>query len=211
MNGAKIQAKIDYGYGKAAKVIGTDFNIYRSASMINPLDSANLVKVIKASFTPTLTYGSYNKPNAPLWTAVIDGSTLLAGDWISNGALTFYLADKQALLPYPAVQCSTTVNITRPTYSSGSGPYEASELTIASDLPVFMFNKKDKTASPHWSPVNTDSVVSTPEWEFYINTRTEGDIQSKDIITDKLGTQYIVETNSFTSFGYIVSAKLAKP
>lgn len=212
MDGAKLQLKLLKGYATAARVIGTPFDVYRSASMMTPIALGNKIATLPASFTTGLNYATYNKPNAPLWTVLIDASSLLPGDWLVDGSNTYFLADIQPLLPLPAVGCSTTVSIARPSYGTATaGGYETTDSLIAQNLPVFMIGKKDKTTSPHWFPGSTDSVVATPEWQFYINSRVEGAVKAHDVIIDSQGTRYEIDTLSFTSFGYIVTARIEKP
>ncbi|MCE3608070.1 hypothetical protein LXA47_31360 [Massilia sp. P8910] len=217
MDGAKLQLKVYKGYGQSAKRVGLPFDVYRSASMINPLDPTNKLATIPASFTTGMQYATFNKPGSPLWTALIDATTLLPGDWLVNGSQTFFIAEKQHLLPVAAVGCSCVVDIARAGYTTVGGGFGTGESLIAQALPVFMFAKKDKSAKPAYLGIATDSVVSLPEWEFYVNARTANDLRARDIIIgDQLDGQgqrcrYEIETLTLTSFGYILSAKLEKP
>jgi hypothetical protein len=215
MDAAKIQAKIFKGLGKAAKALGTSFYVYRSASMMSPLDKSNvLVEGINASFTTSYAYAKYNKPSVPDWTLVADATDLMAGDWFSDGNHTYFIAEIQGLLPIPAIQCSELVSISRPSSDPvvvDGGGAEPGEALIAENFPLFMMNKKDKSNRPGWFPTSTDSTIAMPEWVFYINTRNPGDIQSHDIITDSLGIRYEIDTPARTSWGFIVTAKLEKP
>ena len=217
MDAETIQLKVWMGYGKASIRVGPLFDIFRSDSMINPLDAANKIGTVNASFTTGMEYSSYNKPTAPMWTALVDATDLKVGDWLSREGETFYIADIQNLLPIPAVGCSAVVDIARPGYGSVGGGFGTQEELIAQGLPVFMLNKKDKTSAPHWFPAATDSAVSLPEWNFYINTRELNAIRAHDVIIgDQLDAQgercrYEIASLTLTSFGYIVNARLEKP
>lgn len=227
MDGAKLHAKILKGYGKAAKLLGTQFYVYRSNSMIAPTDKANKIAVALATFTTGMDYATYNKPSVPFWTAMVDQSgfspgdptlgiapdALAAGDWLSDGARTFYIAEIQPLLPIPAIECTAVVSIERAGYGTDAdgGLSPEAITTIATGLPVFMFSKKDKSAAPPWFPASTSSVDSLPEHQLYINARNVGDVQVGDVVIDELGLRYHVTTASRTGWGYIVTAKLEKP
>lgn len=212
MDGAKIQAKVNKGYAIAARKVGTPYNVFRSADLMNPLDLGNKIYELPAWFATALGSSKFNKPTAPLWSVVIDPTNLLAGDWISNGAQTFYLADKQALLEFPGVGCNLAVDIERPGYVEAvGGGAEPGFTTIAQALPVFMISKKDKSTAPHWFPTATDSTVALPEWQVWINARTEGQIKAHDVLVDSQGLRYEVDTLSFGSFGYVATVKVMQP
>jgi hypothetical protein len=212
MSGSKIQARLLKGYGKAAKKIGFSYDVYRSATLIDPLAASNQIATVMASFTTGSTYGAFNRPSAPYWTTYVDATDLQKGDWLTNGELTYYIADIQQLLPIPSVGCTTQISIVRPGYEVHTGGgYGTKDVVIASNLPVFMTNKKDKSTSPDWFTSNTDSASAMPEWSFNINARTEGDVRAHDIIIDKMGTRYEITSLAFSSFGYIATARISKP
>lgn len=212
MDGTGIQAKIFYGLGKAASRLGFPFTIYRSASLINPIVPGNVIAdPVMAAFVPTpYTYLKYNKPAVPDWTAIINATTLLAGDWIINAQATYYLAQIQPNLPLPAISCNRIVSINRAGYTT-SAPFEPTKTLVAQALPVFMHNKKDREATPRDFPVQSDSKSGTPNWEFYINTRGVSDIRKNDVVTDENGFNYVIDVADLTDFGYICIGHDEKP
>lgn len=126
MDGTRLQAQIDRGYAICASKIGLPFDVYRPSSLLTPIASGNKVlTAFLASFTvskDTLNYMSYNKPKVPMWTAILDSSQVQIGDWLIGAQGIFFIADKQALQPIPAIQCSGNVSIVRPGYLPGAGP-----------------------------------------------------------------------------------------
>lgn len=210
MDGAKIQSLINKGLGKASKKLGSTFSVYRSASLLNPLDPANARPDIQASITTGYQYSRFNKPNAPEWTLVADATDLLPGDWLV-GDQTFYLATIQPLLPMPVIQCNRVVSITRPGYSSAGGNLEASEITVASSLPVFMFSKGAKAASAHAIAFPTNTTAAMDEWVVYINARALNGIQKHDILVDENGDKYEFSVVNFTDWGCIATVRTEKP
>lgn len=217
MDGDKAQLKGWKGNGQAAKRIGSQFDVYRSASMLNPLDAANKIATVWASFTTGMQYATYNKPAKPDWTVLVDATNLRPGDWLVREGETFFIADIQQNLPIPAIGCSAVVDIARPGYGSIGGGFSTQEHLVSQAMPVFMFNKKDKTSAPSWFPASTDSTVSLPEWTFFINARGLNDLRAHDVIIgDQVDAQgercrYEIGALTLTSFGYIVNAKLEKP
>jgi hypothetical protein len=211
MDGATLQARIYSGYAKAAARIGLPHDVYRSASMLNPLAVANrLISALPASMTTGMAYSAYNKPKIPDWILIADASQLIIGDWLVGGQGTFYVSDMQPLLPIPVVQCNHVVNIMRPSYSI-AGSLEQTETQIASAFPVFMQSKRDKDHTPAGFPTATESATSLPMWITYINAHRVSDIQKNDVIVDENGARYIIDVPDLTSFGYIVETHIEMP
>lgn len=207
MDGNKLQAKIFRGLGIAAKVIGTPFDVYRAPTLIQPLAPANQISTLKASFTTGYEYKNYGKPNG-LWTVVIDGTNLQIGDYITNGSRTYFIADKQDILPMPAILCSHVVSIIRPGYTT-SGPMEATEAVIASGLPVQMWAKG---SGAHSIPflLGSESKTATPAFTVNINSRNTTDIKQHDVLIDSNGVRYEIDLVNFGMFGIECIARQEK-
>lgn len=211
MDAATLQSRIYSGYGKAAARIGLPMDVYRSASMLNPLGAGNrIVSGQLANVTTGWDYGKFNVPKQPLWTLVADASSLNIGDWLVGAEGKFYLADKQSLLPLPVVECNRSVTITRPSYST-TGALEQAETTVASAFPVFMQSKRDKGHTPAGFPDATESTAATPTWLAYINAHGVSDIRKNDVVTDENGVRYVIDVPDLTSFGYIVEMHAEVP
>lgn len=208
MDGTLLQAKVATGLGRAATHIGTSHKVYRSDTAIDPIGLGTYLSTLPAAFTTGYAFSRYSQPIVPDWTCVIDTNTLQPGDWLV-GADTYYIADIQPLLPIPAVQCNRSISINRAGYST-AGALEPTTTLIASNFPVFMTNKKDRERAPMGFPsMQTDTTTGVPSWQFYINMRSN--VLKNDIITDDLGTKYVIDIANLTSFGYLVLAHLEKP
>jgi hypothetical protein len=213
MDAATLQSRIYKGFGKSALHAGYAFAVYRSSSMINPIAVGNMVIAsINSVFAPSSTYrlSSYNKPEVPDWTAIVDATQMQAGDWLVGVSGTYYIADLQPLLPIPAIQCNRTISISRAGYTTVA-PLEPTQTVIATNLPCFMGNKRDKESSPTSFPAPSDTKTGQPNWLFYINTRGVADIRKNDLITDENGVNYVIDVPNLTSFGYICIAHNEKP
>ncbi len=211
MIGATVQQKIWRGNGKAAARIGFPCTVYRSASMLNPLVSGNVIASnFMASFTPTPEYMKYNKPHMPDWMGMFDATTLQNGDWIVGTYGTFYLADIQGILPLPSIKCQIQASIVRPGYSV-SGPAEQTEAAIASSFPLYSFKLHQGGHSPAGFPEATESKSAIPGRIFYANNHTVGAIKKNDVVIDEVGDRYAVDSATLTSFGFVLLTHLEKP
>lgn len=211
MNGTQLAALVAQGYAIAADNIGLPHDVYRSASMLTPLEIANrLISALPASMTTNYQYSGYNKPKVPDWKLIADISQLAIGDWLVGGQGTFYVADIQPLLPTPVVQCNHVANIMRPGYTV-AGSLEQTETQIASSFPIFMQSKRDKDHTPSGFPTATESATSLPMWVAYINAHSVSQIQKNDVVIDENGTRYIIDVPDLTSFGYVVEMHIETP
>jgi hypothetical protein len=210
MDGPTLQSKIYGGYAKAAQRIGFPCSVYRSASMINPIAIGNRIFTnFYASFAVDFNFAQYNRPHIPDWKAMIDGRVLLHGDWVVGQQGTFYIADLQETLPIAAVQCTRNVSIVRPTYTT-TGALEQTETTIASQFPVYGFTSRNKAKAPAGFPTSSETEAGVPGMQFYVNSQIVGAIQKNDVIIDENGLRFVVDSPTFSSFGYIVQTHIEK-
>jgi hypothetical protein len=138
MSGVLIQNRQNRINALTATHIGLPFDVYRSASMLAPLAAGNkVITGLMASFAvsvPALDFRNYNKPHVPFWTAILDNAQIQIGDWLVGAPGTFYIADKQALQPIPAIQCGSVVTIARPGYVTAPGPIQAFGAVVGGTL-----------------------------------------------------------------------------
>lgn len=211
MNGAQIQRLISQGLGIAAKALGFDFLVYRSASLVDPLAAGTEIATIKASLTTGYAYSAAKKPSAPDWTLVCDMREMEAGDWLV-GPSTCYIAKVQPLLPFKAVECNRVVSLARPNYEDGGAAgYEPKDAVFASALPVFMYPKKDRVSPSKAMHFPSDSAAAITEWTVYVNAWSIGDILPHDVLIDELGARYVIDIADLTDLGFMCVARLEKP
>lgn len=211
MNGTRIQQLIWAGLGKAAARVGFPCAVYRSTTLLSPISSGNLLlSNFYVSFTTGYDYSKYQDPKKQYWTAVLDGRQVAIGDWIIAPEATFFIADIQETLPIPAVRCNRIISISRPAWST-SGPLQPTNQIVATAMPAFMYSARIRGKLPAGFPDASETVAGMPEVECHINARGAGVIQKNDIVTDELGTQYVVETYNPTASGYILVLRIEKP
>lgn len=115
MDAATLQAKLYAGYGKAAKVMGADFDLYRPSGPNSPIGPARRVGTVKMALDSQADY-KFRNPNEygdATWYALTDGSVLQPGDYFRNSQGTFFVAGMQPLLPILIVECTRTIRIVR--------------------------------------------------------------------------------------------------
>lgn len=117
---ARIQGKIDLGYGKAAKVLGLSFYHYRPERAIDPISPAFLLRSVLADFTVGSASG-FNYDKSPsyddiVWHGLVDGSGLDIGDYLVGVPLpdevqaTYFVAAMPPLKPIVCILCNRTIS-----------------------------------------------------------------------------------------------------
>ncbi|WP_376960111.1 hypothetical protein ABNQ39_20585 [Azospirillum sp. A26] len=193
MDGTKLQAKVYGGYAKAAQRIGLPFDVYRPSDATDPLATGNkVVTALPAHFTAD---GNYTKPNTygqATWQAMVDGSQVAVGDYLTGDPGTFFIAAKQPLLPILAVGCNRTVSLTQGGTSPVAVGWPASILVESprGDLPL-----EDVAGNP-----------ANPSWRVLLPAVTSVQIDVADLLTDELLRQYIINSAELTDLGWRISA-----
>ena len=206
MDGVTLQKRIYTGYGKAARNIGTIYNVYRAASPINPIAAGNLVAAIPVAFSAGNSFEApVNQKTADryLWA---DGQQLRQFDYLVGAYGTFYIGAMQPILPILGIQCNNIISIVRPGYST-SGSIIAANTTIALGLPVFIQLRRIEVKSPAFGAMDTGTAVT--QWDAFIPVAQDS-IKQHDIITDQAGTRFEIDATDYSEVGYIVRMRLAQ-
>lgn len=214
MDGPGINEKIRFGYAKSASKLGQDFQLYRSAVPIDPIDPDNLVGTIKAVMTTSWDWMRANKYGNAVWYAVIDGQeaseplSAQVGDYLT-GDKTFFIASKQYQMPMQSVECNRTISIIRPTQDITPGPKgyvgylpEDSEV-IMTNMPASVLTKSSREKASSDLPTDTKQ----PAWTVLIPNLANVPILVGDIISDEQQENYAVMDNELTDLGWRLTAQ----
>lgn len=203
---ADNQTQLYQGYDRIAKSLGAVYSVYHF-DQLDPLDSAKLDFNIDFAFSADQTFLTPLKFNKPTWFAWADGLRVSPNDFLVGPYGTFYIADKQPMVPMQAVLCNKTIHIGRGIYST-SGPIEEDVVNYATNLPAFMqFNRED-IQKPNIAFGQQVGRAIT-HWTAFI-PGPKGMILQDDLVTDvETDVRYIVDAPDFTNMGYVVHLRLA--
>lgn len=153
MDQTGIQAKVAYGYLKAATYLGATFTQYRPDGPANPISDANQIATLKAAFDPDAKF-SFAKPSGygkPVYFGLFDPSHVQVGDYLVHDTQgTYFLAGFEPIKPPMCVQCNRTLTFTRP------GPPKIGPNAYGGPLP-------------------SDAVVMLTAWPASVLKGTKGD------------------------------------
>lgn len=214
MDAYQISQKVAFGYAKAASKLGLPFELYRSATPINPIDPSNLIGTIPGNMTVSWDYMKGNRPGNPIWLALIDGQdasyplTAEENDYLV-GYKTFYVMSKEPDLPIQVVECNRTISIARPSQRTGPGyigyvgSTPGSSEQVMLNMPVSCLRKGTTENAPTKLPTDTKQ----PTWEIMMPNIGGVNVRLDDIVTDEINQEYVVLSNEETEFGWRLMAQ----
>ena len=199
MDGPTLQQRIYAGYRKAAFHAGYQYEQFRSASPLNPIDPANQVGFVHCMFSAEADFSVPTKYKIPTRYLYADGRELSQRDILVGSYGTFFVGDTQPELPMQAVRCNDILSIDRPQYEGTV----VVPVPIASNMPCFRQLKRiDQKPVPSSYGAST---AATPigEWFVYLPV-VWTDLRQGDIVTDEGSRKYTISTIDPTEIGTVL-------
>lgn len=207
MSGATEQLKVDFAYKKAALRMGFTFDQYRPSGISDPLNVANKIGTVQASFTPR-SFG-YDKPfteKAYAGNGFFDSSVVAIGDYMVRGTDMYCFTEKKPLLPYYCLQCFRKVSIYRPTFAGTE-----TDTLVAANIPCVITERRVKPAPAVSAGAPTDIETAITNWLFMLKLPL-GTLQRMDRLVDDVGIHYEIETPQWNSDAfYELTATIYNP
>jgi hypothetical protein len=197
-----IQDRISKGMGIAAKRLGGPCMLFRPTGPMNPLDEANCVLRLPASFNAE--NPSYAKPNGygrALWFGVFDSAYTRAGDYLTGVQGMFFIAAQQKLLPVLCVLTNRTVSIARPGAPAISGPGNYGGVTSASLVPLIVNWPVSIMTYRGGESGTLPSDATIPFWSMLLPALPTA-LQGADIVTDDLGRRFTISAAEQSHLGW---------
>lgn len=210
MNADLMAAKVRYGYGKAADLVGRMTNVYRPNGASSPVSPFNCLwgRLARIDTVPYFTLINPQKYNAPLFYAMMDSTDMEVGDYLVQGD-TYFAITVPDIGPVEAVICNAVVTVTRtsPTLKAGQMPYGAS--TTATD--AIMLQSWPASALLKNKGERLDTVLpgdtKTSAWEILLPASVPITLRTSDIIADTNGRRWIVGGAELTFLGWRILAQ----
>jgi hypothetical protein len=213
---ATVNAKMAYGFSKAAAALGAPCQLYRPHSIHNPLDPSAWVSTVQAAFRiPNTDYTAPSAYAKPLWWGLFDTSLVQAGDYLLDPTLGCFFVASTEVIHYPLViSCNTSLTISRPAPEApGADHYEgatlASETVLATAWPASLLNGTKGEASDLRLPGDVRNpwaaILLPPSFPAQIVT---GDVA---MTVDTSQRRYTLSAAELTGSGWRITGALAGP
>lgn len=212
MQADKLQDRLYFAAGVAARHVGSSIDAYRPTSAINPISEANRFLRLYAAFLPPrgrmdgfVGYGSNE------WHGIFDASYTQPGDYLVASNRAFFVAAQQPLLPVLCILANRVVSLRRPAIQSavGSNSYggyvSADAALLLQGWPASILGVSGAGDAPSGLP----TAQATPQMTVLLPNLPSVVIAPGDIVSDDLGRNLVVIAAEFSELGWRVSTKLA--
>lgn len=214
MNQAGVQAKIDYGYGKVAQILGQSCQWYRASASDTVIDPTTLKGSVNILINPDPKFLGV-KPNLyahPEVAAAFDRTGALAGDvYVTADNQVYFLAAVQPLLASYLINCNHTINVYRPGQdtTTPSADYYGGNVS-GTGLPILL-NWPASILQGTKGEVDTGIVGATRTPWVAILFPAFGDIQidTNDLLIDETNERYQISSTELTDLGWRLTATYA--
>lgn len=208
MNSRKIQDRLYWGLGRAARFIGQTADAFRPAGAFEPLAAENRFLRLPALFEPPSRSGKRaNGYGEPLWYGVFDGSYTKPGDYIVVGAKRYFIASQDPMLPILCVLTNRTISIYQQTSQPGSsyaGYTGRDAVAVMAGWPASVLDETRAAKSPTDLP--TDQAI--PYWTVLLPA-VNGVVLVPGLLTiDDLGRRGSITGTELTELGWRLSVRM---
>lgn len=218
MDAALLQQKIYGGYAKAALRIGPTFTLYRPSGAAGPIVPGNVVTTLAASFNAEdMNYAKPRGYGQAAWYCLADGTQLEVGDYLADGANTYFIAAMQATLPILAVLCNRSVRIGRMPAQNGAGYVGYAGVVQSEESDVLGAAGAEGSFGSGW-PASIllggaadgrsllPSGVKQSGVTILLPASVPLGIAESDVIEDDMGRDYAIQSAELTALGWRIEA-----
>ena len=208
MNGIRLQDRLSWGMGAAARVIGLPHDLFRPKGTADPLASERLVMRLPAAFDG----GGVGYARPPGYgralRGVFDADCTEVGDYLVGPRGVLFIAGKPALLRPLCVLTNAVVSVSRaegaglPGLNGYGGVRAAAMRVVLSRWPAEVSGGGDGGGGA----IADDGGRS--RWTVLLPL-TGVAVEASDLIEDGAGARYVVRTAERSEFGWRLSVRRA--
>jgi hypothetical protein len=210
MDAAKIQERINRGYGIAARFLGASFDQYRPIDPMAPL--SNQIGSFLADFdvNPAFTYAQPSKYGNAVYYGLFDATSVVPYDYLVGATGTWFVAGMEPNKPVLCVACNCTVSFMRPADTQGrrdfyGGDSRDGEDLLAKDVPV---SELQGTKGERGAANLPGDVRSS--WAQFLVPQLPGFTPTPfDRAYDSLGRAWTISSLELTNLGWRMTAAIA--
>lgn len=211
---ATINAKINYGLGKAASALGASCEWHRPVGATAPTGVACFRGPVLAAFQiPNTAFTTPSTYAKPLWWGMFDSTLIAPGDYLTDANLGVFFVGSTEPMHYPlCIACNAVLTLSRPEPgAAGASHYEgdnaAGEVALGTAWPASVLNgtkgEKSDVDLPGDSRMPWVAILLPPSFPVQIVT---GDIATTN---DADPRRYTLSACELTAAGWRITAALA--
>jgi hypothetical protein len=208
MDANRLQDRIYWGLNRTARVLGRETDAYRSVGIDRPLSHSNRYLHLRAAFSRADgNFAQFVGYGIALWRGHFDAAYTRVGDYLVQGADTWFIAAQQSLLPVLCVKANRVISVSRaiPLGTTSSPAPASAETTvpIISEWPASVLGTSVEGKSPTHLPGDvtiSNAIVLLPSCHEQI-------LQPTDMITDQNGSNSIVTAAELSDLGWRLNVR----
>jgi hypothetical protein len=211
---ATVNAKVNYGFSKAAAALGAACGWYRWPGLGSPVAPGGWRGAVNAAFqVPNTRFTVPAIHGKPLRWGLFDSTLIAPGDYLSDPNLGMFFVASTEPMRYPLmVACNTVLTLTRPTpAAAGASHYEgdtaSDETVLGAGWPASCLNGTKGEKSDIGLPADTRSawvaILLPPSFPVQI---LSGDVATT---ADPQPRRYTLSACELTALGWRITAELA--
>lgn len=213
MTPAEVQAKLNAGYAKGARVLGSDYSVYRPSTAANPLTT--LIIAQKAAISAKdYSWMKVNKPGELIWLCLMDGTLTRRGDYLVGASDTFFIASQLLNQPILCIKCNRKVRLMRMpgSVTVGALGYQGECATGMVDIlgaagasgafgtgwsaSILLKGRAEQTGS------GLPGATRNVGWEVLLPSSIGVTIVESDVLVDDLGRKYSIQAAEESDVGW---------
>jgi hypothetical protein len=206
----RIQDRIFWGQGAAARSLGATADAYRPRGPSDPISVTNRFLRLHAAFsTPHGNFLRANPYGSVLWYGHFDGKYTQPGDYLLQKDKIYFIAAQQNLLPILCVQTNRWLTIARsataPLSDGYGGMTTATNVPLLTNWPASVIGAAGAGHPDAGLP--TDGTV--PYWTVLLPASDSIVLSPSDLVSDDLGRNAVISASELTSLGWRLTVKQA--
>jgi len=212
MNRAGIADRVARGMGRAARVLGEEFDHYRPSPTAAAFAVATLRGKVRAAIDGDLSFAGKDRYGEVLHQAAMDRRGLAVGDYLRGDGGTFFVASLPDIGTPHVVRCNATITATRPTPGATGedhygGDVRAAAVTLLTAWPAAMVQAG--TGGPMDAGLPGDPRGA--QWVIYLPASASAQIRASDVVEDDQASpmRFIIASAELTDMGWRLRAQQA--
>ncbi len=193
-----LQDKLSRAMGTASRKLGTAATVYRPAGPLQPVSEHHRVIRMTALFEPKGP-ASTSKGIVPLvWRGIFDASYTQQSDYLVSISQTFFIGSQTPGLPIDCVLTNRTISLSRSSFTRQggySGLTDDDAQVILSGWPVSLSELAAGTATARAGGQSLGTFI-------VLLPASAAVPRSADVITDDLGSTYVVNSTEQDVLGW---------
>jgi hypothetical protein len=206
-----LQARVNYGLGIAASVVGRPVTQYRPQNILSPLDNSAVVSVFMAAFDSEAEL-QLSRPigvGKSAFYLLANASNLGVGDYLIGTMGTFFIASLEDLRPPLVIRTNASLSLVRPVTGASAGLNPPGGDSLATETTIFADWPASVAIGGRTDPgeVALAGDLRMGGWQVLLPAISGVEIRGSDILVDQQSLRRVVIAAELSAMGWRVETE----